>query len=123
YRRLKLAMDYWCALWFWPVEKADLLPTRDQFLMELSVLLGVTPQAVEQTTQAEFATLIVEVSGASMQVHPTLDLNDPSGVVNVETLSLKLPRLALVTEITKNRRFFHWELEYVDIFARRGGFD
>ncbi len=28
YRRLKLVMDYWCALWFWPMEKADLLPGR-----------------------------------------------------------------------------------------------
>jgi hypothetical protein len=22
----KLVMDYWCALWFWPIEKANLLP-------------------------------------------------------------------------------------------------
>lgn len=27
YARLKFAMDYWCALWFWPIDKADLLPT------------------------------------------------------------------------------------------------
>lgn len=126
YRRLKLAMDYWCALWFWPIEKAHLLPTRDQFLMELSVLLGVTPQASEKTTQAEFANLVVEVGGAPMQVQPNFDLNDPSGVVNVETLCKKIPRLALVNEITEGehgRHFFHWELEFVDIFARRGGFD
>jgi hypothetical protein len=123
YRRLKLAMDYWCSLWFWPIEKAHLLPTRDQFLMELSVLLGVTPQASEKTTQAEFADLVVAVGGAPMQVQPEIDLNDPSGVVNVETLCKKLPRLALVGEITERRRFFHWELEFVDIFARRGGFD
>lgn len=25
YARLKFAMDYWCALWFWPIDKADLL--------------------------------------------------------------------------------------------------
>ena len=24
YQRLKLAMDYWCSLWFWPVEQAGL---------------------------------------------------------------------------------------------------
>jgi hypothetical protein len=123
YRRLKLAMDYWCALWFWPIDKADLLPTRDQFLMELSVLLGVTPQAVEKATQGEFASLMVEVGGTPVQVQPNLDLNDPSGVVNVETLCQKLPRLALVTDLNAKRRFFHWELEFVDIFARRGGFD
>lgn len=123
YRRLKLAMDYWCALWFWPIEEAHLLPTRDQFLMELSVLLGVTPQAVDKAAQGEFASLMVEVGGAPVQVQPNLDLNDPSGVVNVGTLCEKLPRLALVSEITERRRFFHWELEFVDIFARRGGFD
>ena len=42
YERLKLAMDYWCALWFWPIEKPDLLPTRDQFLFELSAILEGT---------------------------------------------------------------------------------
>ena len=25
-------MDYWCALWFWPIEQAHLLPTRDEFI-------------------------------------------------------------------------------------------
>ena len=123
YRRLKLAMDYWCALWFWPIERAHLLPTRDQFIMELSVLLGVTPQASEKTTQAEFANLVVEVGGAPVQVQPNFDLNDPSGVVNVKALCQKHPRLGLVNEITEHRRFFHWELEFADIFTRRGGFD
>src|SRR6185503_18508928 len=35
YRRLKLVMDYWCALWFWPIEKADFLPSRAEFLLDL----------------------------------------------------------------------------------------
>ena len=39
YRRLKLAMDYWCSLWFWPIEQADLLPSRAEYLLELSLLL------------------------------------------------------------------------------------
>ena len=123
YSRLKLAMDYWCALWFWPIEKAELLPTRDQFLMELSVVLGVTPQAPEKTTQGEFCNLLVEIGGAQLAVQPDLELDDPSGVVNADALCQKLPRLALVAELTEKRRFFHWELEYVDVFARRGGFD
>ncbi|MEI5617536.1 hypothetical protein WB403_51480, partial [Streptomyces brasiliscabiei] len=28
YHRLKLVMDYWCALWFWPLDKVDELPDR-----------------------------------------------------------------------------------------------
>jgi len=41
YKRLKLAMDYWCALWFWPLEKKDLLPTRDEAIGDMmNILLG-----------------------------------------------------------------------------------
>ncbi len=39
YRRLKLAMDYWCALWFWPIEQAHLLPDRDKYLTDLQLIL------------------------------------------------------------------------------------
>ncbi|MBK8979642.1 MAG: hypothetical protein IPM29_27400 [Planctomycetes bacterium] len=39
YRRLKLAMDLWAALWFWPVEQADLLPDRRVFLRTLELVL------------------------------------------------------------------------------------
>ena len=39
YRRLKLVMDYWCALWFWPVARAADLPSRDEFLTEVSLVL------------------------------------------------------------------------------------
>lgn len=39
YQALKMVMDYWSAFWFWPIEKAQLLPTRDEFLLEISVIL------------------------------------------------------------------------------------
>ncbi|MGK0291205.1 MAG: hypothetical protein ACI86H_002672, partial [bacterium] len=39
YLRLKLVMNYWSALWFWPIEKADLLPTRSEFLSDLNKIL------------------------------------------------------------------------------------
>ena len=40
YRRLKLAMDYWCALWFWPLENVDQLPDRSTWLFELNTILN-----------------------------------------------------------------------------------
>lgn len=123
YRRLKLAMDYWCALWFWPIEKADLLPTRDEFLMELSVLLGHTPTRSEKLEQGEFEALAVAVHGQTLEVQPELDLDDPAGLINVDALCKKLPRLSIVVRLTEMRRFFHWELESTDLFVQRGGFD
>ncbi len=47
YRRLKLAMDYWCALWFWPIEKPELLPTRDEYLMEIQFILQETNASID----------------------------------------------------------------------------
>jgi hypothetical protein len=45
-RRLKQAMDLWCALWFWPLDQAELLPSRGDWLSDLeSVLDGRLPAA------------------------------------------------------------------------------
>ncbi|MGL5336780.1 MAG: DNA methyltransferase, partial [Enterovibrio sp.] len=39
YPRLKMVMDYWCALWFWPMESADDLPSRAEYLGEIEQVL------------------------------------------------------------------------------------
>ena len=39
YRRLKLVMNYWCALCFWPIHAADDLPSREEWLFDLETLL------------------------------------------------------------------------------------
>ncbi|MBT8932282.1 Eco57I restriction-modification methylase domain-containing protein [Lactobacillus delbrueckii subsp. bulgaricus] len=51
YARLKFAMDYWCALWFWPIDKADLLPDRNKFLMEMTLILNGTVDSIEKNEQ------------------------------------------------------------------------
>ncbi|WP_445005498.1 hypothetical protein [Halomonas mongoliensis] len=56
YRRLKLAMDYWCALWFWPLERVDELPDRQKWLFDLNTLLnsaGTFTFAPEQASLLE----------------------------------------------------------------------
>ncbi len=56
YRRLKLAMDYWCALWFWPLERVDELPNRQKWLFDLNTLLnsaGTFTFAPEQASLLE----------------------------------------------------------------------
>lgn len=117
-------MDYWCALWFWPIEKAELLPTRQQFLTEMGLILGHLPgfEREQALVQGE---LFVEVSGQPIVLEQTeLDLGDENEtLINVDTLCERYPRLALVRTLANQRKFFHWELEYVDLFAERGGFD
>jgi hypothetical protein len=43
--------------------------------------------------------------------------------VNVDKLCDRNPRLGLVQDLAERYKFHHWELEYADLFERRGGFD
>ena len=53
YARLKFAMDYWCALWFWPIDKADLLPSRSEFFFDMSLILEGTIASVNVDKNAK----------------------------------------------------------------------
>ena len=122
YSRLNLALNYWCSLWFWPIEKSHLLPSRQTFLTEMGLLLGHIPGFAPQTGQAEFDSLLVDVGGHPVEVQQA-DLKLDGTVVNIDKLCAQSERLTLVRAIAAERKFFHWELEFVDVFARRGGFD
>lgn len=117
YRRLKLAMDYWCALWFWPIEKAELLPTRAQFFLELSLILGA--DLVSLPAIGEIMPMFAPTQAKEVAKQLALEL----GVVNVRELIGKYDRLKLVDELARRYRFLHWELEFADVYADRGGFD
>ncbi|WP_290652222.1 hypothetical protein [Aquisalimonas sp.] len=116
YRRLKLAMDYWCALWFWPINAAAELPDRDEWLMDLeNLLLGDTVATHRVGEQMELY--------ASTNPEEGRRFVDKYGVVNFSTLFAAFPRLKRANAIADKRRFFHWELAFADIFRDRGGFD
>lgn len=118
YRRLKLVMDYWCALWFWPIEKANLLPSREEFFLELSLILegNVFDRVYAHKEQM----------GLFPDTRPkqlTLKLVDEFGHVDADRLCRESARLGLVNELAAKYRFLHWELQFADIFTDRGGFD
>jgi len=117
YRRLKLALDYWCALWFWPLEKADQLPSREEWLFDLELVLhgGVIDRAGTGESQLPlFPSMAKEEAEALVR---------RVGMVNVETLLSGNGRLRTADGLAQKYRFLHWEAEFADIFAFRGGFD
>lgn len=134
YARLKLAMDYWCALWFWPIEKADLLPTRDEYLHDMQLILNGEPLAPEPDVLINpdediNEALANELGDMTLFNEGTAQVSDddPHGymmyhTVNLDELVVRHPRLQLVRTISERQRFFHWELEFADVFAD-GGFD
>jgi uncharacterized protein (DUF1778 family) len=57
YARLKAVMDFWSALWFWPLDQVHLLPDREGWLKRLElVLLGTTTKLVVEKQDALFGT-------------------------------------------------------------------
>lgn len=122
YQKLRWVMDYWCALWFWPIDQAAELPDRADWLFEIETLLdGVVQTSAEaQPEPAASGQLDLGLDPAAGE---QMSLFSGSGVLQRNKLFAVLPRLQMVDEITRAQRFFHWDLEFSDLFAERGGFD
>lgn len=119
YRRIKAVADYWCALWFWPIEKAPFLPSREEYLAEISLALtGGLVGAFASKSESDATPLFPDDMRAE-----TLGVYNAVGPVDIDALGDKIPRFAIVNGVAKEQRFLHWELEFADIFKDRGGFD
>jgi hypothetical protein len=114
--RLKWAMDYWSALWFWPIHQAGSLPSRDSWLLELSMILGDLEQGV--APELGQGQLFADTQPKQLAV----DFSDRHGFVDVEKLKAEFERLRQVEEVAKRIRPLHWDLEFADLLAG-GGFD
>ena len=116
-RRLKLVMDYWCSLWFWPIRESGELPDREAWLFDLeTVLLG---DAIAAGHVGEQQALFP----STMPRQEALRFVDRFGVLNLKRLFAASPRLKLADDIGRKRRFFHWNLVFADVFRDNGGFD
>jgi len=120
YRRLKLALDYWCSLWFWPISEYDLLPSRNRFLLEMSLILTGRPAATEGTLSWVLETEVEEVE--EQAVRTLLDNTD--NLLEVDDLAEFMSgRLQSIKETSVGHRFLNWPLEFADILSKQSGFD
>jgi hypothetical protein len=114
--RLKLAMDYWCALWFWPLEQAHQLPSREEWLNDLSCVLGDIESVVDE--EEEQLQLLPDTQPKQLAVN----FNDSHGYVNKTKLLEEIERLRLAEQVAGRMRPLHWDLEFADLL-KAGGFD
>ena len=128
YRRLKLVMDYWCALWFWPIDAADRLPDRDAFMNEIALVLtgsvyhpDLGPNQTTDLFGAEYAEHAADIARR---------ISNEIGMLDLDRLFEQFPRLKFVDDLARQHRFHHWELAFADLFYGeasdgrvRGGFD
>lgn len=123
YARLKAVMDYWCALWFWPIDKADELPSRMEFLFDVQMLLGLDVVSTRGDKKNADQISMFDDFDLDPYARELSDRYGKYGAVNLDQLRAGFPRLRIANEVAEQQKFFHWELEFADVFESRGGFD
>ena len=123
YARLKAVMDYWCALWFWPIDKVDELPNRLQFLFDVQMLLGLDVVSTKGDKKNAGQISMFDDYDLDPYAQELSSRYGKYGAVNLDQLRADFPRLQIANEVAEQQHFFHWELEFSDVFEERGGFD
>ena len=136
YRKLKLAMDYWCALWFWEYDDAINLPTRQEYWGDIEALLDVdnsqldtkTRQALERAgsnvvseDMPEYGKMTEDESQIVTKTQEEI-LTDSHAQVSLFAEEDPL-RLKIADRLAKRYHFFHPMLEFIEVFWLRDGFD
>ena len=140
YRRLKLVMDYWCALWFWPITQSATLPSRETWWMEVGAILegnivdlapqqGLdfrptepeAPQVIFHEVQPVFEGFETQLPLGQAADQP--NLHDKLGQLRISKLRTHFARIPQIEAVAEARRFLHWDLCFADILLQRGGFD
>lgn len=104
--KLRMVMDYWCSLWFWDARNAADFPKRNEWYNEIENILGIDLSGLdEKANSKEILENIKKNAGDS------------------STLFENKNRLTIIEELRQQHRFFHYELEFLEVFKEKGGFD
>lgn len=150
YWRLKTLMDAWCALWFWPVQKAGLLDGSDEVYERLErsleassaggndSLFGSARESLDLADLEKWLKFAEALLGSQdipegtlfSEIETLADLDaaedslSPLMAMKDEyRLGESFPWLHEVENLTERHGFFHWELQFAHLFKNRGGFD
>ncbi|BAW93610.1 type II restriction enzyme, methylase subunits [Actinomyces sp. Chiba101] len=119
YRRLRLVMDAWCALWYWPLTTNVAPPTLEHWLNALEGILGRAPKDAKGTD----GTLAEASTWAELENVEAVELAFAGARPMKAVFADPENRwLQVVRTTAAEQGFFHWELDFATVFAR-GGFD
>jgi hypothetical protein len=137
YFKLKMVLDYWCSLWFWDIRDAKDLPNRQQYWQDIAAILELNLNAVNTSevlkkkapsisdgiqpklfyTGGEQLAFGEETDNASAFAEAVVEY------ANRKDLFDNNQRLAMISKLANKYFFFHPQLEFLDVFWERGGFD
>ncbi|MFD6694767.1 type II restriction endonuclease subunit M [Micromonospora aurantiaca (nom. illeg.)] len=133
YNRLKIVMDAWCALWFWPIgHRVDITPpTIYEWLDFCEAVLGIQPAKAKiagkrDTGAGHEDVLGIFGSGGAFEQLAVEDAMDRSVAqcmpMDRIAIDQRFAWWSVLTEVADHESFFHWELEFAQVFVK-GGFD
>ncbi|MGL2993491.1 hypothetical protein [Flavobacterium sp. TSSA_36] len=132
YFKLKMVMDYWCSLWFWDVREAAAIPNRRQYWQDIEEILKLdVNKALDGIENRKGQQNIFDTTvQLSMALEPGTSAAENQAFTDVvvdstqqQDLFDKNQRLVLVSQLAKQYFFFHPQLEFLEVFWERGGFD
>ena len=123
YMRLRLAMDAWSAMWFWPLSESEqnalAPPGLDEWISTLEGLLG----AEGVSKRAENQTMFHETIDSFPELSKFDELERQFfGMQPIWRLIAEHEWLGTARSISADQGFFHWDLDFGNVF-RSGGFD
>ncbi|WP_276651312.1 Eco57I restriction-modification methylase domain-containing protein [Corynebacterium vitaeruminis] len=119
YQRLRLVMDAWNALWFWPITKTNELPSIDEWIATLTDILGVRPKIKENRSGTH--AFGYDMRWEDLDVIESLDIVT-ANCVKFDELLKAHPWLNTAIEVAQEQAFFHWDLDFAVVMSK-GGFD
>lgn len=148
YFKLKMVMDYWCSFWFWDMRAATFLPERNNWWNDVAQILeldlektleGILERRGQQnlfdtTTQLSLALEPAPEEGLEASYKPvekapgsqsasSLFAEAIAESTDSDQLFNDNQRLGMVQQLAAQYFFFHPQLEFLDVFWERGGFD
>lgn len=137
YYKLKLVMDYWCALWFWEYQDAAALPTREEYWREIENLLDVSNDKLDRNTQRAMAgaNMVCEEPefeyGSKRMTEEQAQIVTKSKEEMLESTTSQTTlfadeepeRFKIAKRLAGRYHFFHPMLEFIEVFWLRDGFD
>ncbi|NEW58685.1 class I SAM-dependent DNA methyltransferase [Nocardia cyriacigeorgica] len=121
YRRLRRAMDLWCALWSWPVTTNSAAPDWDQWIGGLEAILGIQPKAGKYEKHGQIS-IAADLSWHDLDVAEDTDLTFAQALA-IDRAVAAFPWLQVADNVARCQAFHHWELDFGQVFIQGGGFD
>ena len=111
FQRLRLVMDAWCSLWFWPLDWANELPSRDAWLTSLELLLETAK--LDESNRAMMQLRIGQAFDVEALHAATID----DGTLDAEEAAALVPWFAHGRNVLKDQPFHHWELVFPEVLG------